>query len=127
MARSGAYNRTLTPFGFQSEPRTLWEVPELYARLSPFFAAHLVQRPLLLIHGQDDENSGTYPLQSERLFAALKGHGRAPARLVLLPKEGHGYRARESILHALHETHRWLRLHCGEGGGGGSKDMAASL
>jgi dipeptidyl aminopeptidase/acylaminoacyl peptidase len=107
VARSGAYNRTLTPFGFQAEERTLWEAPEVYARMSPFMHAHQVKRPLLLIHGEADDNSGTFPIQTERFYSALKGHG-ATARLVLLPLESHGYRARESVLHLLWETMEWL-------------------
>lgn len=107
IARSGAYNRTLTPFGFQSEERNYWEAPEIYNTMSPFMHADKMNTPLLLIHGSDDNNSGTYPLQSERYFNALKGLG-APARLVMLPKESHGYRAKESILHLLWEQDQWL-------------------
>jgi len=107
IARSGAYNRTLTPFGFQSEERSYWEAPEVYYTMSPFMHADKMKTPLLLIHGEADNNSGTYPLQSERYFNALKGMG-APARLVMLPKESHGYAARESILHVLWEQDRWL-------------------
>ncbi len=107
IARSGAYNRTLTPFGFQSEERSYWETPETYNKMSPFMHADKMKTPLLLVHGEADNNSGTYPLQSERYFNALKGLG-APARLVMLPKESHGYRARESVLHLLWEQDRWL-------------------
>jgi len=107
IARSGAFNRTLTPFGFQSERRTLWEVPEIYFKVSPFMHAHKINEPILLIHGEVDNNSGTYPLQSRRLFHALKGYG-ATVRLVMLPHESHGYRARESILHVLAEMIEWL-------------------
>jgi dipeptidyl aminopeptidase/acylaminoacyl peptidase len=107
IARSGAYNRTLTPFGFQSEERNYWEAPEVYYNMSPFMHADKMKTPLLLIHGEADNNSGTYPLQSERYFNALKGLG-APARLVILPKESHGYRAKESILHLLWEQDQWL-------------------
>ncbi|MCF6289366.1 MAG: prolyl oligopeptidase family serine peptidase [Proteobacteria bacterium] len=107
IARSGAYNRTLTPFGFQAEERNYWEAPEIYYNMSPFMHADNMKYPLLLIHGADDNNSGTYPLQSERYFNALKGLG-ATARLVMLPKESHGYRAKESILHLLWEQHQWL-------------------
>jgi len=107
IARSGAYNRTLTPFGFQSEERSYWEAPEVYYSMSPFMHADKMKTPLLLIHGEADNNSGTYPLQSERYFNALKGLG-ATARLVMLPKESHGYRAEESILHMLYEQDRWL-------------------
>ena len=107
IARSGAYNRTLTPFGFQSEERTYWEAPEVYYTMSPFMHADKMKTPLLLIHGEADNNSGTYPLQSERYFNALKGLG-ATVRLVMLPKESHGYAARESILHVLWEQHEWL-------------------
>lgn len=107
IARSGAYNRTLTPFGFQSEERNYWEAPEVYNGMSPFMHAHTMKTPLLLIHGEADNNSGTYPLQSERYFNALKGLG-ATARLVMLPKESHGYSAKESILHLLWEQDAWL-------------------
>lgn len=110
VARSGAYNRTLTPFGFQSEERNYWEAPEIYYQMSPFMHADTMTQPLLLIHGEADNNSGTYPLQSERYFNALKGLG-ATARLVMLPKESHGYRAKESILHLLWEEHQWFEKH----------------
>jgi len=107
IARSGAYNRTLTPFGFQSEERTLWEAPDVYWTMSPFMHAEKINEPILLIHGQADNNSGTYPLQSERFYSALKGHG-AIAKLVMLPHESHSYRARESIMHVLYEMTNWL-------------------
>ncbi len=107
IARSGAYNRTLTPFGFQAEERNYWEAPEIYYNMSPFMHADKMDKPLLLIHGAADNNSGTYPMQSERYFNALKGLG-ATARLVMLPKESHGYRAKESILHVLWEQDQWL-------------------
>lgn len=107
VAKSGAYNRTLTPFGFQSERRTLWEAKDFYIEVSPFMFADQIKEPLLLIHGEDDPNSGTYPLQSQRFYQALKGNG-GTARLVLLPKEGHGYAARESLLHVLAETIEWF-------------------
>jgi len=107
IARSGAYNRSLTPFGFQAEPRTFWEAPEIYFAMSPFMHAHKVNEPILLIHGMADNNSGTFPVQSERFYHGLKGNG-ATARLVMLPHESHGYRARESVLHVLWETHTWL-------------------
>ncbi|HSK71625.1 MAG TPA: prolyl oligopeptidase family serine peptidase [Pyrinomonadaceae bacterium] len=107
IARSGAYNRTLTPFGFQSERRTFWQAPELYTRVSPFFFADKINEPILLIHGEADNNQGTYPIQSERLFAALSGTG-GTARLVMLPLESHGYAARESIEHTLYEMVNWF-------------------
>jgi dipeptidyl aminopeptidase/acylaminoacyl peptidase len=107
IARSGAYNRTLTPFGFQAEDRTLWQAPSVYLAMSPYMAADRVTVPLLLIHGAADNNAGTYPLQSERLFEALKGLG-ATTRLVMLPHESHGYRARESVMHMLWEMAAWL-------------------
>jgi dipeptidyl aminopeptidase/acylaminoacyl peptidase len=110
IARSGAYNRTLTPFGFQSEERYYWEAPEVYYNMSPFMHADKMKTPLLLIHGEADNNSGTFPLQSRRYFNALKGLG-ATARLVMLPLESHGYRARESILHVLWEQDRWLETY----------------
>ena len=107
IARSGAYNRSLTPFGFQSEQRTFWEAPEIYFEMSPFMHAHKVNEPILLIHGEADNNSGTFPVQSKRYYHALKGHG-ATAKLVLLPHESHGYKARESVMHVLWETANWL-------------------
>jgi dipeptidyl aminopeptidase/acylaminoacyl peptidase len=107
IARSGAYNRTLTPFGFQSEERSYWQVPEIYNRMSPFNYADKFGSPILLIHGDADNNPGTFTLQSERLFQAIKGNG-GKARLVLLPFESHGYAARENILHMLWEMDSWL-------------------
>ncbi|HEV2064036.1 MAG TPA: prolyl oligopeptidase family serine peptidase [Thermoanaerobaculia bacterium] len=106
IARSGAYNRSLTPFGFQSERRSYWEATELYTKISPFTYANKIKAPLLLIHGEADDNSGTFPVQSERLFEAVRGNG-GTARLVMLPAEPHGYRARESILHTLAEMLEW--------------------
>ncbi|GHF77938.1 alpha/beta hydrolase family protein [Thalassotalea marina] len=107
IARSGAYNRTLTPFGFQGEERNFWDGQQVYATMSPFFHAEKIDEPMLMIHGKDDPNSGTFPMQSERMYNALKGLGK-DARLVMLPYEGHGYRARESILHVLWEQEQWL-------------------
>lgn len=110
IARSGAYNRSLTPFGFQAEERNYWQAQDVYQQMSPFNFAHQIKDPILLIHGEEDNNSGTFPVQSERMYAAIKGLG-GTARLVMLPRESHGYRARESILHMLHETHAWLEQH----------------
>lgn len=110
IARSGAYNRTLTPFGFQAEPRSYWEAQDVYLQMSPFNHAHRVTAPILLIHGAEDNNSGTFPVQSERMFQALKGNGTL-TRLVMLPHESHGYVARESVLHVLAETIDWLNTH----------------
>ncbi|MCA1800937.1 MAG: prolyl oligopeptidase family serine peptidase [Rhodothermaceae bacterium] len=107
IARSGAYNRSLTPFGFQAEARTIWDDTELYITMSPFFFAHQIKTPILFIHGEADNNSGTFPLQSERLYQAIAGLG-GTTRLVMLPHESHGYRARESVLHMLWETLTWL-------------------
>ena len=107
IARSGAYNRSLTPFGFQAEERTFWQAGDTYARMSPFTYAHRLDEPILLIHGIADDNSGTYPVQSERMYAAIKGNG-GKARLVMLPAEAHGYRARESVGHTLWEMMTWL-------------------
>ncbi|MFN8575666.1 MAG: prolyl oligopeptidase family serine peptidase [Candidatus Sericytochromatia bacterium] len=107
IARSGAYNRTLTPFGFQSEERTLWQVPEIYSQMSPFNNANKINEPILLIHGANDENPGTFPMQSERMYSAIKGLG-GKVRLVMLPYEGHHYQARESVMHMLWEMNEWL-------------------
>jgi dipeptidyl aminopeptidase/acylaminoacyl peptidase len=110
IARSGAYNRTLTPFGFQNEDRTYWQTPETYFKMSPFSYADKIKTPLLMIHGEADDNSGTFPVQSERFFSALKGHG-ATVRFVLLPLEAHGYAGRESILHMFWEMNNWLNTY----------------
>ncbi|PYQ87696.1 MAG: hypothetical protein DMG03_05155, partial [Acidobacteria bacterium] len=106
-AESGAYNRTLTPFGFQSERRTFWEVPDLYGKMSPFFHADQIKDPILLTHGEMDDNSGTFPIQSERFYMALKGHG-ATVRYLTLPYEAHGYAARETHLHLIAEKITWF-------------------
>jgi dipeptidyl aminopeptidase/acylaminoacyl peptidase len=106
-AESGAYNRTLTPFGFQSERRTFWEVPDLYAKMSPFWYADKIKDPILLMHGEADDNSGTFPIQSERFYMALKGYG-ATVRYVTLPNEAHGYAARETLLDVLAERINWF-------------------
>ena len=107
IARSGAYNRTLTPFGFQAEERSYWTSPEVYNTMSPFMNADKMKTPLLLTHGESDNNSGTHTMQSERYFQALKSFG-APVRLVILPKESHGYAAKQNILHLLWEQDQWL-------------------
>jgi len=107
IARSGAYNRTLTPFGFQAEERTYWEAAAIYDQMSPFRFADKIREPLLMIHGAADNNDGTFPIQSDRLFAALQGLG-GTVRYVSLPAEAHGYRARETALHVLWEQVRWL-------------------
>lgn len=107
IARSGAYNRTLTPFGFQNERRTIWEAPDLYLRVSPFMFAQKINEPMLMIHGEADDNTGTFPIQSERMYQAMKGNG-ATVRLVMLPHEAHGYSGRESIEHVLYEMISWF-------------------
>jgi dipeptidyl aminopeptidase/acylaminoacyl peptidase len=110
IARSGAYNRTLTPFGFQSERRTLWEAPEMYVKVSPFMVANKINEPILLIHGEADDNTGTFPIQSERMYQALRGNG-ATVRYVTLPLEAHGYASRETTEHVLYEMINWFDKH----------------
>ena len=107
IARSAAYNRTLTPFGFQNEQRTLWEAPDTYLKMSPFMSAHKLKEPILFIHGEADDNTGTFPIQSERMYQAVRGHG-GTTRLVMLPHEAHGYSGRESIQHVLYEMITWF-------------------
>ncbi len=107
LARSGAYNRTLTPFGFQAEERTYWDAPDLYYKMSPFSYANKIKTPILLVHGEADDNPGTFPINSERLYNAIKGHG-GTVRLVYLPYEAHGYRGKENLLHLLWEQNEWL-------------------
>lgn len=110
IARSGAYNRSLTPFGFQSERRSFWEAPDMYAKVSPFWYANKINEPVLLMHGEADNNQGTYPMQSERMFAAIRGNG-GTARLVMLPLESHGYSAKQSVEHTLFEMIDWFDKH----------------
>jgi dipeptidyl aminopeptidase/acylaminoacyl peptidase len=107
IARSGAYNRTLTPFGFQNEERTYWQAPSLYYEMSPFSYADKIKTPILLIHGEADDNTGTFPINSERLYAAIKGNG-GTVRFVFLPYEAHSYRGKENLLHMLWEQNQWL-------------------
>jgi dipeptidyl aminopeptidase/acylaminoacyl peptidase len=107
IARSGAYNRSLTPFGFQNEDRTYWQAPDLYNDMSPFMSADKIKTPILLVHGELDNNTGTYPIQSERMFNAIKGHG-GTVKFLLLPYESHGYAAKENILHLLYEQYAWV-------------------
>jgi dipeptidyl aminopeptidase/acylaminoacyl peptidase len=113
IARSGAYNRTLTPFGFQSERRTIWEAPETYLKMSPFLYANKINEPILFIHGEADNNAGTFPIQSDRMYQAVRGNG-GTARFVLLPHESHGYEGRESVEHTLAEMIGWFDKHVKE-------------
>ena len=110
IAESGAYNRTLTPFGFQSERRSLWEAEDVYLKMSPFMFADKIKEPLLLIHGEADDNSGTFPIQSDRLYQAVRGNG-GTVRLVFLPAEAHAYRAKETIEHVNWEKLRWFDMY----------------
>jgi dipeptidyl aminopeptidase/acylaminoacyl peptidase len=114
IANSGAYNRSLTPFGFQGEQRTFWDATDTYLNMSPFTHAANINEPLLLIHGANDENAGTYPIQSERLYGAMKGLG-GTVRWVELPLEGHGYQSREAVGHVLWEMDRWLATYLKSG------------
>jgi dipeptidyl aminopeptidase/acylaminoacyl peptidase len=107
VAESGAYNRTLTPFGFQAERRTFWEANDVYTKMSPFWFADKIKTPVLLIHGEADDNTGTFPIQSERFYAAIRGNG-GVVRLVMLPNEAHGYRGRETMEHVLWEELTWF-------------------
>lgn len=125
IARSGAYNRTLTPFGFQAEERNYWQAKDVYREMSPFHHAERIKDALLIIHGEEDNNSGTFPVQSERMFAAVKGMG-GTARLVMLPNESHGYRARESILHMLAESDAWLEKYVKAAGAASTAGAAAA-
>ncbi|MGH8077100.1 MAG: alpha/beta hydrolase family protein, partial [Lysobacter sp.] len=123
IARSGAYNRSLTPFGFQAEERNYWQAPDVYQAMSPFNYADRIKDPLLMIHGEQDNNSGTFPVQSERMFAAVKGLG-GTSRLVMLPNESHAYRARESILHMLAESNTWLERYVKNAASAGAAKVA---
>ncbi len=118
IAESGAYNRSLTPFGFQSEDRTYWKAQDVYQKMSPFNFADQIKTPLLMTHGEADSNPGTFPLQSERLYQAIRGLG-GTVRLVMLPYEDHGYRGRESVLHRLWEENRWLERYVKNAGKAG--------
>jgi dipeptidyl aminopeptidase/acylaminoacyl peptidase len=121
-AESGAYNRSLTPWGFQAERRSFWEAPQIYTQMSPFWFAHQIKDPILLMHGEVDDNTGTFPIQSERLYAALKGHG-ATVRYVTLPNEAHGYAARETLLHVLAERLAWFDKYVKNAPPRGSTDL----
>jgi dipeptidyl aminopeptidase/acylaminoacyl peptidase len=114
IARSGAYMRTLTPFGFQNEERTYWQAPDLYYQMSPFSFADKIKDAILLVHGDADNNPGTFPINSERLYNAIKGHG-GTVRFVLLPYESHGYAAEENLLHLLWEQYSWLEKYVKKG------------
>ncbi|PIM98827.1 Acylaminoacyl-peptidase [Handroanthus impetiginosus] len=124
IARSGGYNRTLSPFGFQNEDRTLWEAFDTYIEMSPFMSANKIKKPVLLIHGEEDNKQGTLPMQSSRFFKALKQNG-AICRLVTLPFESHHYAARESVMHVLWETDRWLQKYCVANSSDGSEEPNA--
>jgi dipeptidyl aminopeptidase/acylaminoacyl peptidase len=126
IARSGAYNRTLTPFGFQNEDRTYWQTPDLYFSMSPFSYADKIKTPMLLIHGEMDDNPGTFPIQSERLFNAVKGHG-GIVRYVTLPYEAHGYRGKENLLHMLYEQNAWLEKYVKQAGAGSTGEKKRSF
>jgi len=121
IARSGAYNKTLTAFGFQNEHRTLWQARDVYVKVSPTLHAEKIKAPLLLIHGELDANPGTVPLQSEKLYEAIRGVG-GTARLVMLPFENHGYRARESTEHVLYEMISWFDKYVKNAGPRGQKE-----
>ena len=123
-AESGAYNRSLTPWGFQSERRSFWEAPDIYTKMSPFWYADKIKDPILLMHGEMDDNTGTFPINSERLYAALKGHG-ATVRLVMLPNEAHGYAARETLLHVIAERLNWFDKYVKNAGARSTNDVAA--
>jgi dipeptidyl aminopeptidase/acylaminoacyl peptidase len=120
IAESAAHNRTLTPFGFQSERRTLWEVPDVYLKMSPFMYADKIKTPILLIHGEADDNSGTFPIQSDRMYQAVRGNG-GTVRLVFLPYEAHGYRAMETVEHVLWEKFQWFDKYV-KGASGGANN-----
>jgi len=122
-AESGAYNRSLTPWGFQSERRSFWEAPDIYTKMSPFWYADKIKDPILLMHGEMDDNTGTFPINSERLYAALKGHG-ATVRLVMLPNEAHGYAARETLLHVIAERLNWFDKYVKNAGAKSTTDAA---
>jgi len=121
IARSGAYNRSLTPFGFQNEDRTYWQAPDLYNAMSPFSNADKIKTPILLVHGEMDNNTGTFPIQSERMFNAIKGNG-GTVKYVSLPYESHGYQGRENILHMLNEQFTWLEKYVKNAGKKEDKD-----
>ncbi|SEK94491.1 Prolyl oligopeptidase family protein [Pseudoxanthomonas sp. GM95] len=107
VATSGSYNKTLTPFGFQNERRSVWEAQDVYLKASPFFFADKIKLPLLLMHGEDDANPGTEPIQSRKLFQAIRGNG-GTTRLVMLPHEPHWYTALESNAQEVYEMLNWF-------------------
>ena len=126
VAESGAHNRTLTPFGFQSERRTLWQAPDVYLKMSPFMYADKIKTPMLLIHGEADDNDGTFPIQSDRMYQAVRGNG-GIVRLVFLPVEAHGYRGKETIEHVLVGEIRLVRQVREERGGSGRQPQLITV
>ena len=121
IARSGAYNRSLSFFGFQNEDRNFWQAPDLYNKVSPFSYADKIKTPLLLVHGEMDNNTGTFPIQSERMFNAVKGHG-GTVKYLSLPYESHGYQGRENLLHLLNEQLAWMDKYVKNAGKKNEKD-----
>lgn len=107
VATSGSYNKTLTPFGFQNEQRSVWEAQDVYLKASPFFFADKMKTPILIVHGADDANPGTTPLQASKLYEAIRGNG-GTTRLVMLPHEPHWYAAMESNQQLVYEMLRWF-------------------
>ncbi len=121
VAESGAYNRTLTPFGFQSERRTFWQAGDVYTKMSPCWFADKIKTPILMIHGEADDNTGTFPIQSERMYAAIRGNG-GVVRLVMLPSEAHGYRGKETMEHVLYEELTWFDKYLKAPASGGTQN-----
>ena len=125
VATSGSYNKTLTPFGFQSERRSVWEAPDVYTKVSPFFMADKMKLPILIMHGEDDANPGTTPLQGVKLFEAIRGNG-GTARLVMLPHEPHWYSAMESQEQQIYEMVRWFDMYVKNAAPRGAAPAAAA-
>jgi dipeptidyl aminopeptidase/acylaminoacyl peptidase len=110
IAGDGNYNRTLTPNSFQSERRDLWEARETYLAMSPILYADRLTGALLLYHGIEDQNVGTDPINSVRLFHALQGMGKTVA-LYMYPYEDHGPATRETLLDLWGRWTAWLDLY----------------
>ncbi|MDE2784781.1 MAG: prolyl oligopeptidase family serine peptidase [Gemmatimonadota bacterium] len=110
IAGDGNYNRTFTPLGFQREPRYFWDAREVYLGMSPFVYANNLTGAVLLYHGMHDQNVGTAPDHSPRLFHALNGLGKEAA-MYLYPFEDHGPATRETLLDLWARWAAWLDVH----------------
>ncbi len=110
IAGDGMYNRSLTPFGFQSERRNFFEAQSTYLEMSPFFRADKISGPLLMYHSLEDQNVGTAPISSIRMFHALQGLGK-PAALFMYPYEDHSVATYQTDLDQWARWFAWFDMY----------------